>query len=185
MFGTHNPSRRGRYKVRTSLASSISGDSDYETSNPHHAQATSRSPPLDNLPRMADLRSIAEDIKATLSSAISNLQSEVRAMNSRVDEAEKTAQKHSRDLRRLHATTSSHTSTLLNMTRKMEDLDNRRRRHNLRVHGLPESFEPPVLEATVTAFFNTLLGRTPGAQISIERLHRALQPRSSYAAAPP
>lgn len=49
----------------------------------------------------------------------------------------------------------------------------------------PRIFEPPDLEATVTAFFNTTLGRPPGAQIAFERLHRELQPRSSNTAAPP
>lgn len=92
---------------------------------------------------MADLHSIAENSKATLSSAIADLRSKVRTMSSHVDEAEKTTQRHNRDLRRLQAPTSAYTTTLLNITRKIEDLDNRGHRHNLWVCGLPEFLSPP------------------------------------------
>lgn len=57
----------------------------------------------------------------------------------------------------------------------MEDLDNRDRRHNIWVRGLPEKIEPGQLhQATI---FNYFLESAPETPIEIERLHRALRPR--------
>lgn len=60
----------------------------------------------------------------------------------------------------------------------IEDLDNRGRRHNLCIHGLPESVEGELLTPTVISLFNSLLDRPPQSPIDMERIHRALRPRS-------
>lgn len=65
----------------------------------------------------------------------------------------------------------------MDMHRHMEDLDNRGRRRNLRVRGIPETVEGPQLQAAVWGIFNTLLGRPPDALVEMERCHRALRPR--------
>lgn len=57
----------------------------------------------------------------------------------------------------------------------MEDMDNRGRRHNLRVCGLPESVETEPLTATIIGLFNNLLDRP--VQTVVERIHRALRPK--------
>lgn len=63
------------------------------------------------------------------------------------------------------------------MQRHLEDLDNRGRRHNLRIRGLPESFEGDNMPAAVTSLFNNLLGRLPQTAVAMERIHRALRPK--------
>lgn len=57
----------------------------------------------------------------------------------------------------------------------MKDLDNRGRRHNLRVRGLPESMDAEQLTATVTGIFNDLMGRQTA--VDMERIHCALRPK--------
>lgn len=111
----------------------------------------------DSLPRMTDLRSVAEDIKVTLFSAIADLRSKMRAIATRVDDVETAAAKQGREIRRIQATTLTHTSALHTMQRHLEDLDNRGRRHNVRIRGLPKSIETAQLESVVASFFNQVL----------------------------
>lgn len=62
------------------------------------------------------------------------------------------------------------------MKRHLEDLDNRGRRHNIRIQGLPEAVEQPQLEQTMIEFFNILLDRPPETPNSMERIHRSVWP---------
>lgn len=59
----------------------------------------------------------------------------------------------------------------------MEALDNRGRRRNLRLRGLPEAVEADKLLPTVTGLFNSLLDRPHTTAINMERIHRALRPK--------
>lgn len=80
-------------------------------------------------------------------------------------------------MRQVQRATSVHAQHLMDMHRHMEDLDNRVRRRNLRVRGIPESVEGPQLQSVVWTMFNTLLGRPPDAPVEMERCHRALRLR--------
>lgn len=70
------------------------------------------------------------------------------------------------------------------MNRHMEDLDNRGKRHNRRVRGLPETVELDQLLQTVVSLFYNLLDRPPAPPIELERIHRAFRPRGRYADPP-
>lgn len=63
------------------------------------------------------------------------------------------------------------------MQRHLEDLDNRGRRHNLRVRGIPEVIEGDQIIPSVTGLFNSLLNRPYQTSIMMERIHRALRPK--------
>lgn len=124
-----------------------------------------------------DLRAIATDIKDTLSAAISELRLDIRALNDRVQAAERMAERQDTQLRRTIQHVDNHTHQMRDMQRHMADLDNRGRRHNLRVRGLPETIEGDQLSPWVTGLFNGLLNRSHQTPIEIERIHRALRPK--------
>lgn len=84
---------------------------------------------------------------------------------------------HGAAIHQVQQAVSIHNRHLIDMHRHMEDLDNRGRRRNLHIRGIPESVEAPQLQAVVWAIFNTLLGRPPDAPVEMERCHRALRPR--------
>ncbi|CAH2315849.1 Hypothetical predicted protein [Pelobates cultripes] len=67
---------------------------------------------------------------------------------------------------------------LLAMRRHIEDLDNRGRRCNIRIRGVPESEGEEDAEAILTELFHTLLQTATPQRIEFERAHRALRPRS-------
>lgn len=129
------------------------------------------------IPSLSDLHEIVADIKNILSAAISDLNEELHAMNSRVGEVERTTACHDASLCQVQQLTESHSIHLQELHRHLEDLDNRGRCHNLRVRGLPKPIEPSQLTRTTVALFNDLLERPPDAPIELARLHRALRPR--------
>lgn len=101
---------------------------------------------------------------------------DIKAVASRLEHVEAAAMTHGAAIQQVQKVTSVHAQHLIEMHRHKEDLDNRGRRRNLRVRGIPESVEGPQLQSTIWAIFNTLLGRPPDAPVEIERCHRALRP---------
>lgn len=90
---------------------------------------------------------------------------------------EKTTAQQGAALRHVNCKTDANTSHLRDLHCQIEDLENRSRRHNLRVRGLPESMDIDQISPTITEIFNNLLGRPPLTVIKMERVHRALKPR--------
>ncbi|KAM5171847.1 olfactory receptor 1E16-like [Mantella aurantiaca] len=64
------------------------------------------------------------------------------------------------------------------------DQEDRNRRNNLRLRGIPEATGAENLEATILAIFNIVLGTPPANPITLDRAHRAIGPRSSDPARP-
>lgn len=126
---------------------------------------------------LADLRNVAADIKNTLMAAITDMRSDIQAMTMRVEEVEITQAHHETSLCQVQQLTESHAFHLREINRHMEDLDNRGRRRNLRVRGIPESIDPTQLSLTVTNILNDLLERPLDTPIAFEQIHRALCPR--------
>lgn len=117
------------------------------------------------------------DIKNTLTAAIADLESELKAVASRLEHVESAAMTHGTAIHQVQQTVNAHSQHLLDMHRHMEDLDNRGRRCNLRIKGILQSIEGPQLQAAVWAICNTLWGRPPDAPVEMERCHRMLRPR--------
>lgn len=118
---------------------------------------------------------MAADIRDTLSTAIADL--DIRAINDRVQEVEKTSAQHNTVLCNVTHKLDSHTLQLRDLQRHVEDLYNKGRRHNLRVRGLLESLEPEQLTTTITGLFNDLLDRPAYTNIEMEHIHHALRPK--------
>lgn len=117
------------------------------------------------------------DIKDTLSAAISDLRLDMQAMRSRLENVEETTDRHDTVIHEAQQTLDAHSSQLRDLHRHLEDLENRGRRHNIRIRGLSQSVEAAHLTEATLAIFNDLLGRPLDTQLEMERLHRALRPK--------
>lgn len=130
---------------------------------------------------MADLHSVAADIKnslsATIADAISEMCSDIQAISLGVEETEEMQARHVASLCQMQEITESHAVHLRELNRHMEDLDNCGRCRNLQVRGLPESIDSNQLSGVITTLFNDLLERPPDMQIVMEHMHRTLRPR--------
>lgn len=76
---------------------------------------------------------------------------------------------------------SAHTQALRETLRHLEDLDNRGRRNNIRVRGLPEAEGQEDLQLILEAIFNRLLGEPVSHKIKLDRAHRALRLKTASA----
>ncbi|XP_063297700.1 adhesion G protein-coupled receptor F5-like [Pelobates fuscus] len=89
------------------------------------------------------------------------------------------------------AITSSHEATLKEVQGQIayledlqEDLNNRSRRNNIRIRGLPESSAPEALNAMLHEAFSSLLPDAPPSDLLLDRAHRALRPPSASTSQP-
>lgn len=148
-----------------------------QTSDPVLMDNASTPAPAQPYLKIHDLRTIAADIKDTLSAAIADLRIDIHTLSDRVHEVEQVTAKHDQVLRKATRQIDTHTLQLREIQRHVEDLDNRGRRHNLRIRGMPETVSTDHLSPAVTSLFNDLLNRPPLTQITMERIHRALRPK--------
>lgn len=122
---------------------------------------------------------MAEYIKATLATAITDLRRDIQTMTVRMGEIEESATIHDTAIQQLQASYHSQNTQIRDIQRHMEDLDNHGHRHNIRVGDIPETIENNQIAKATIAIFNDLLGRHPESPIEHERLHRALKPRKT------
>lgn len=87
---------------------------------------------------LQDLRAVATNIKDTLSAAILDLLLKLQAIAGRVQKVENATVVQHTAIKRVAYRVDSHTLQLRDLQRHVEELDNRGRRHNLRIRGLPE-----------------------------------------------
>lgn len=80
-----------------------------------------------------DLKAVAADIKDSFAVAITELRQDIQSLTGRIQNIEKTSSLHDAALIATHQSIDTHTLQLRDLNRHMEDLDNRGRRHNLRI----------------------------------------------------
>lgn len=61
---------------------------------------------------------------------------------------------------------------------KLEDLEKRNRRNNLRIRGLPQATRDNDLEPSIRGILTTILGNPVTDRLRLDRVHRTLRPRN-------
>ncbi|XP_056403194.1 transmembrane protein 260 isoform X4 [Hyla sarda] len=131
------------------------------------------------LPTKNDLSALALDLKHAWRQDLHPVQQDVSDLQERVAALE-TFQATALDtIRGLQSSLSTQSSTQLAMADHLDDVENRSRRNNVRIRGLPEATRNQELFPTVTGIFNLLLGRPPDTHIELDRVHRALRAPST------
>ncbi|XP_066444700.1 uncharacterized protein [Eleutherodactylus coqui] len=130
------------------------------------------------------MKSLLTKTMSPVLAELAEIKEEVRHMGRRVEELEGAS-----------AIVTSHALSMADILKEQhlqinkmllmqEDLENRNRRNNLRIKGLPESWAPDVLKKVLLEIFADLVGSEKAGAINIERAHRALRPQPA-AAEPP
>lgn len=144
----------------------------------HHLQhPTSWQDCLQAIPTKEDFRLLIEEVKSACRAEIQVIHTNLKHLSDRVEMAEEEIQETKLAVHRTQVQGADHHIMLRNMQRHLEDLDNRGRRNNIRVRGLPESEGPEDLHETLQLLFNNLLGDPPNKPIEMDRAHRALRPK--------
>ncbi|CAH2278302.1 Hypothetical predicted protein [Pelobates cultripes] len=104
-----------------------------------------------SLPKKEDFHSLLEEVKTTLHTEISALGSSITALETRVQALE--SRRPDLPCPALAATTAQ-AKQIQDLRLHIEDLDNRSRRHNIRVRGCRETDPPEDTRAILTPLFN-------------------------------
>ncbi|XP_018426331.1 PREDICTED: von Willebrand factor A domain-containing protein 5A-like [Nanorana parkeri] len=107
-----------------------------------------------------------------LSGEMGELRQQVASSDNRVSALSVTVSTHNACIDALEATQAAHRSHLQQLQLRVEDGENRSRRNNIRLRGIPEATQGPHLHATVTAILNSVLGKPPTEPIELDRVHR-------------
>lgn len=132
----------------------------------------------------SDMSVFAADIKATFSAAITDLKTSMLVLNEKMAVTEAEGIRRDRAIHNLERTTVTQSQHFIEMSRHIEDLDNRGRRCNIRVRGIPESVEADQIIPALKRVFNSLLERQEDIEIEFVRAHRALRPKGPDTAPP-
>uniref|UniRef100_A0A8C5WM23 L1 transposable element RRM domain-containing protein n=1 Tax=Leptobrachium leishanense TaxID=445787 RepID=A0A8C5WM23_9ANUR len=140
---------------------------------------------LRSLPTKQDLTVANTVLRQSLAADIQLLRDDIAGLRDRLERVENGHRDQSTLITETSSRVDTHHHLLHTLTRHVEDLENRGRRQNVRIRGLPEGEGSPAeLGRILLRLFNTILGRDHTSHIDIERYHRALRPKGP-ADAPP
>ncbi|CAH2285063.1 Hypothetical predicted protein [Pelobates cultripes] len=123
----------------------------------------------------SDTSSLLQEFRTAVREEISAIRSDLSAVEARVEAMETEAQESRSQHKAAEIATTRQGNLLLTLRRKVEDLENRSRRQNIRIRGLPEPDVAP-LQDTARALFRHILGCECLEDIQFDRIHRALGP---------
>lgn len=109
-------------------------------------------------------------------SEINMLYTDLHHLSTRVPSLEEEVGDTKHELSQNHTSLASQASTLQDFQRHLEDLDNRGRRNNIRVRGLPEACEAEDLLTTLQAILNNVLGHPEHQRVKLDQAHCSLRP---------
>ncbi|CAH2295801.1 Hypothetical predicted protein [Pelobates cultripes] len=134
---------------------------------------------LQNLPSKAELAIMLTKLESSVQEQLSTLTSEVKQISNRVGDLEDNREKIMDRLLHLEQGQERNEAKLLYNMQLAEDLDNRGRRNNIRVRGLPEAQGMGEdLHVILQTLFNRILQRPENTHIIIDRAQRVLKPRA-------
>lgn len=129
---------------------------------------------LSLLPSKQDMCTLASDFK---SAWCQDLQTDVGELQQKVQRLEDSQASMQQLISSVQTSSSARDSLHHTLVAHMNVLENRNRRNNVRLRGVPQSIRTPDLIPTLTKFFNSILGRDPDTRIEFARAHRALRPQ--------
>lgn len=127
---------------------------------------------LKALPTKNDIKEMLAQWTGEWKAELIELRSNAQAVNVRVTSLEDTRGLEMARADRMEAQLNSYDRQLNAMQLQMEEYEDRSRRNNVRIKGVPESIGGEVLRTTIVAILNQILGKPPTDHIELDRVHR-------------
>ena len=128
------------------------------------------------LPTKNDIMQLISAVEASCKQAVEEIREEVGALGHRVEEWEMDQEDTRQAVVDLQEITKKHEEVLNSMLDQMDNYENRERRQNIRIRGLPEIEQRNELQLLVIRLFRLIMGTSAPEMIEIDRVHRALFP---------
>ncbi|CAH2312243.1 Hypothetical predicted protein [Pelobates cultripes] len=156
----------------SSTAGSIAGSTQADTLTQISAELAAIA---SNMLTKADKVTLVQEMRSAIREEIQEVRNDLTTLEQRVTELEADCMLASQHSQAADNATSRQGTVLLDLRRQVEDLDNRGRRNNIRVRGLPEQTGED-LSDILQRLFADVLGEEAPDTYNIERAHRALRP---------
>lgn len=131
------------------------------------------------LPTRADFESLASRLEAAHRKDIAAVRTDINSLSDRMNAGETTVTDLALRVKQIEDTQATQTKLVLTQQLHLEEIEDRSRRNNLRIRGLPEATGTEDLSATATAIFREIASTDFPATLSFDRIHRALGPKST------
>lgn len=128
------------------------------------------------LPTKDDILKLINVVEANFKEAMELLKIETVALGNRVETLETGHEEVVCSIKALQAHIHQQDNRIELLTLQLDDHENRERRQNIRIRGLPESITTTDLEKVLQRIFTQILGERRPETIDIDRAHRALLP---------
>ncbi|KAM9315500.1 uncharacterized protein PAF06_006460 [Gastrophryne carolinensis] len=139
---------------------------------------------LRGMPSKSEIENLISKYEVKHKQEIAAVRQEVAHVASRVQVLEAEGPSYDSRIRAIEARCDSQEATIKTCHLHLDDLENRSRRNNLRIRGIPETQGMENIKEIVTTLFNDVLDRDLSTPIELDRAQRALGPRSTDPAFP-
>uniref|UniRef100_A0A8C5P8X9 Uncharacterized protein n=1 Tax=Leptobrachium leishanense TaxID=445787 RepID=A0A8C5P8X9_9ANUR len=135
------------------------------------------------LPTREYVQTLLDAVQVTLKQDLTTMREEMGILAARVTALETAPTRTTTTDRRMDPAEELQTSSVVaEVWRRLDDLENRSRRNNIRVRGVRETITD--LDSYLAHIFNTILAERAVHPASFDRAHRALRPRPTDQAPP-
>lgn len=125
------------------------------------------------LPTKVELQALLSDLKAAVREEMSEVTAKLEVMDKRLCSCESLQSSADARIELLERKFKTQHQKLLMLQLQAEESENRSRRNNVRIKGVPEIIKTPDLRKTVTDIFNKYLGKSSETHIELDRVHRS------------
>lgn len=122
------------------------------------------------------LLSLRSSLHTDMVRGINECQREVKAIGHRVHQVENKMEEYTAAYNVIVEAHTAHGEDITWIKDKLADLEDRSRRHNLKLRGIPEDVPPTQLLQCVQTLFSTLVPEASAHDLLVDRIHRVPKP---------
>lgn len=130
-------------------------------------------------PSMQQLfQTFRQQLQSDFKSMISELKTDIQSLISRTDHTEKKMSEFAKSHNTLIDSHSALEEEVSRLAAKVLDLEDRSRRNNIRIRGIPEAVSPQELRSFLTDLMALVLPTCTSLDLTIDRIHRIPKPKN-------
>lgn len=136
------------------------------------------------LPNRGDLEAVAQRLEGALRKEISEVREQLDIVETGVSNLESAVDNVNTHMDELVVSNSVTQQKFTSILLQVDDLENHSQRNNIHFRVIPENVEDVELRPTIQSVCNNILGKTPLAELIIDRVHRVTPYRSRQGLGP-
>ncbi|OCT84865.1 hypothetical protein XELAEV_18023024mg [Xenopus laevis] len=135
---------------------------------------------LCKLPSKSDIKEMLREVTSSIINELQDIKRDMLSLATRTDYIETNHSKLIQNQKALNTKINKLKKQCMDeMQRHMDDLENKGRRNNIRVRGVPEIVKAEEIHTALLQIFNSILNKDPSTEIAIDREQRVPKPKGA------